>query len=160
MKQAIYPGSFDPITNGHLDIIQRAARLFGEIHISVIYNPDKTSLFTLEERLDLITRLTADMPGVVVEGFKGLLIDYAAQKSVYTIIRGLRAVSDFDYEFQMALTNRQLCPQLDTVFLMTDVRYAYLSSSLVKQVARFGGDVSTFVPELVQTALKEKFSHE
>ena len=124
--------------------------------MGVIYNPEKNPLFSLEERMDLIRTLFKDEPRVEVASFSGLLIDFARLQNVYTIIRGLRAVSDFDYEFQMAITNRHLCPKLDTVFLMTDVDYSYLSSSLVKQVARFGGDVSSFVPMEIELKLKEK----
>ncbi len=156
MQAAIYPGSFDPITNGHLDVVRRALSLVDHVVVGVIYNPAKAPLFSLEERMDLIRTLFRDEPRVEVAAFSGLLIDFARLKDVYTIIRGLRAVSDYDYEFQMAITNRHLCPKLDTVFLMTDVAYSYLSSSLVKQVARFGGDVSSFVPMEIELKLKEK----
>jgi len=156
MQAAIYPGSFDPITNGHLDVVRRALSLVNRVVVGVIYNPEKNPLFSLEERMDLIRTLFKDEPRVEVASFSGLLIDFARLQNVYTIIRGLRAVSDFDYEFQMAITNRHLCPKLDTVFLMTDVDYSYLSSSLVKQVARFGGDVSSFVPIEIELKLKEK----
>ena len=156
MQAAIYPGSFDPITNGHLDVVRRALSLVDHVVVGVIYNPAKAPLFSLEERMDLIRNLFRDEPRVEVAAFSGLLIDFARLKDVYTIIRGLRAVSDYDYEFQMAITNRHLCPKLDTVFLMTDVAYSYLSSSLVKQVARFGGDVSSFVPMEIELKLKEK----
>jgi pantetheine-phosphate adenylyltransferase len=156
MQAAIYPGSFDPITNGHLDVVRRALSLVNRVVVGVIYNPEKNPLFSLEERMDLIRTLFKDEPRVEVASFSGLLIDFARLQNVYTIIRGLRAVSDFDYEFQMAITNRHLCPKLDTVFLMTDVDYSYLSSSLVKQVARFGGDVSSFVPMEIELKLKEK----
>ena len=156
MQAAIYPGSFDPITNGHLDVVRRALSLVDHVVVGVIYNPAKAPLFSLEERMDLIRTLFRDEPRVEVAAFRGLLIDFARLKDVYTIIRGLRAVSDYDYEFQMAITNRHLCPKLDTVFLMTDVAYSYLSSSLVKQVARFGGDVSSFVPMEIELKLKEK----
>ena len=158
MKIGIYPGSFDPITNGHLDIISRAKTLFDHVIIAVIQNPSKQAVFDIQERLNLIRALVGEDASIQVEGFAGLLVDYAKQKGVYTIIRGLRAVSDFEFEFQMALTNRQLCATLDTVFLMTEAKNSYLSSSLVKQVARLGGDVSSFVPEPIAKALMEKFS--
>ncbi len=157
MKKAIYPGSFDPITNGHIDIVNRAQSLFGEIHISVIENPHKSPLFSISERITLIQQIFADRPGIYVEGFHGLLVDYAKKKHISTIIRGLRAVSDFDYEFQMALTNRHLHPEIDTVFLMTDEKYSYLSSSLVKQVAKFKGNIDSFVPISIARALQEKY---
>ncbi|MEK7298510.1 MAG: pantetheine-phosphate adenylyltransferase [Candidatus Margulisiibacteriota bacterium] len=156
MKKAIYAGSFDPITLGHVDIIRRALVLFDEVHIAILHNPLKASLFSLDERIDLV-RSAVDDGRVKVEGFRGLLADFASQKQIFTIIRGLRAVSDFDYEIQMAHTNRLLQPQLDTVFLMTDVSFSYLSSSLVKQVASFGGNISRFVPPVVGQALQEKY---
>ncbi len=156
MKKAIYAGSFDPITYGHMDIVQRAVRIFDEVHIAVIQNPDKSSLFSLEERICLIRQVFDDQPNIIIEGFQGLLIDFSKKKKIFTVVRGLRAVSDFDFEFQMALTNRSLLPTFDTVFLMTDHKYSYLSSSLVKQVAMYNGDVTQFVPPTVQTALKEK----
>lgn len=155
-KVAIYPGSFDPITNGHLDVIHRALALVDKVVIGVIYNPSKNALFSLDERVDIIQSIFKNEPRVEVDTFSGLLLDFARLKNVYTILRGLRAVSDFDYEFQMAITNRHLCPELDTVFLMTDVAYSYLSSSVVKQVAQFGGDVSSFVPREIEIKLKEK----
>ncbi len=155
MKKAIYAGSFDPITNGHLDIIKRAQSLFDQIHIAVIHNHNKKSLFSLEKRIALIKELFLDKPNIVVESFCGLLVDYARKKEIYTIIRGLRAVSDFDYEFQMALMNRKLEDKLDTVFLMTDQKYSYLSSSLVKELAISEVELTDFVPRNVEKALKE-----
>ena len=157
MKQAIYAGSFDPITNGHIDIIERAQKLFTEIHVGVIKNLDKAPLFTVEERISMIRKLFRPETGISVSGFKGLLVDFARKKKIFTIIRGLRAVSDFDYELQMALTNRKLEARLDTVFLMTDAKYSFLSSSLVRQIAAYQGDVSPFVPKIVEKTLKEKF---
>lgn len=157
MKKAIYPGSFDPITNGHIDIVNRAQTLFGEIHISVIENPSKTPLFSAIERIQFIQSIFSKRPGIFVESFQGLLVDYAKKKQIPTIIRGLRAVSDFDYEFQMALTNRHLYPEIDTVFLMTDEKYSYLSSSLVKQVAKYNGNISSFVPPEIKKALKDQY---
>jgi pantetheine-phosphate adenylyltransferase len=156
--QAIYPGSFDPITNGHIDIVKRALALVDTIVIAVIFNPSKAPSFTIEERIGMIRSVFPNEPRIQVESFTGLLVDFAKLKNIYTIIRGLRAVSDFDYEFQMAIINRRLCPTLDTLFLMTDVDYSYLSSSLVRQVARFGGDVSAFVPPEIESILKEKLA--
>mgnify|MGYP001464454011 CR=1 FL=1 len=155
-KEAIYAGSFDPITYGHIDIIKRALNIFDTVYVSVIENVDKTSLFTMEERMDII-RHSIDSDGVIVEGFQGLLVDFARKKNVFTLIRGLRAVSDFEYEFQMSLTNRHQDERIDTVFLMTDQRYSYLSSSIVKQLAKLGGDINDFVPDYVKNKLKEKF---
>ena len=155
MKKAVYPGSFDPITNGHLDIIKRAAEIFDEVCVAVISNPDKNAYFSLEERLQMLKEAAKDIKRVKVDYFDGLLVDYAKQKGFESIIRGLRAVSDFDYEFQMALTNRQMNPKIETVFLMTDYKYSYLSSSIVKQIAHFGGDVHNLVPENVAERLKK-----
>jgi pantetheine-phosphate adenylyltransferase len=157
MSKAIYAGSFDPITNGHIDIVKRAQKLFDEVTIGVIQNPDKKSLFTVDERIKLIQEVLPS--DISVEGFEGLLVEYARNKNVYTIIRGLRAVSDFDFEFQMALTNRNLDPKIDTVFLMTDVKYSYLSSSIVKQLAGLNANVSDLVQAPVEKALKEKLSN-
>ncbi len=156
MKKAIYPGSFDPITNGHIDVLRRASRVFDEVHIAVIQNPEKNSFFTIEERIEHLKNLFRDEPEIQIEGFKGLLVDYAKKKDIYTIIRGLRAVSDFDFEFQMALTNRNLESKIDTVFLMTDEKYSYLSSSLVRQLAKLHGPIAQFVPDLIEQALREK----
>ncbi|OGC07707.1 pantetheine-phosphate adenylyltransferase [candidate division WOR-1 bacterium RIFOXYD2_FULL_36_8] len=155
MKKAVYPGSFDPITNGHLDIIKRAAEIFDEVCVAVISNPDKNAYFSLEERLQMLKEAAKDIKKVKVDYFDGLLVDYAKHKGFEAIIRGLRAVSDFDYEFQMALTNRQMNPKIETVFLMTDYKYSYLSSSIVKQIAHFGGDVHNLVPENVAERLKK-----
>ena len=157
MKKAIYPGSFDPITNGHIDIIKRALPLFDEVHIVVIQNPMKTtSFFSVQERIRLIKELFKDNPAIHIEGFEGLLADFARAKNIFTIIRGLRAVSDFDFEFQMALTNRNLESKIDTIFLMTDEKYSYLSSSLVRQLALLNGPIAQFVPEIIEKALRGK----
>tara|TARA_Y100001970_G_scaffold290551_2_gene424675 strand:- start:2012 stop:2488 length:477 start_codon:yes stop_codon:yes gene_type:complete len=154
-KKALYPGSFDPITYGHLDIIKRASEIFDELTIAIVDNPDKSPLFSIEERKELIVNvIKAD--NVRIDSFKGLLVQYATDNAFQTIIRGLRAVSDFDYEFQMSLTNRRLGENIDTIFFMTDEKYSYLSSSIVKQVCRYGGDISSFVPEEVSLSLKEK----
>jgi len=156
MRKAIYPGSFDPITNGHLDIIKRASILFDEVIVSVLENSEKTSMFKTKQKLDFIKESTANIKNVSVASFQGLLVNYAEEKNVKAIIRGLRAVTDFDYEFQLALTNRQLDSNLETVFLMTDAKYSYLSSSLIRQIASLGGDISSLVPPIVQQALKKE----
>ncbi len=157
---ALYPGTFDPITNGHIDVIHRATRLFDRVIVSVLTNPAKTPLFTTEERVELISEALKrnDMASVTVESFHGLLVDYARMKKASAIVRGLRAISDFEFEFQMALVNRKLNRELITVFLMPHEKYTYLNSTIVKEVARFGGDVSQFVPENVQTALADRLS--
>ena len=157
MRKAIYPGSFDPITNGHVDIVHRALNLFEEVTIAIFKNPQKDPFFSVEERLSLTSEVFKDTPNLKVTAFSGLVTEFAEQSNIFTIIRGLRAVSDFDYEFQMALTNRRLNAKIETLFLMTDATYAYLSSSLVKQLARFNGDVSPFVPQKIEKALKNKF---
>lgn len=154
---AIYPGSFDPITNGHVDVIRRASCLFDKVIVAVLSNADKHNMFTVPERLELIKASTKDIANLEYDSFDGLLVDYAAQKKVSAIVRGLRVVSDFDYEFQMAMTNRQISPQLETVFLMTDAKYSFLSSSLVRQLAQFHGTINQFVPEVVVQALEKKF---
>ena len=157
-KTALYPGSFDPITFGHLDIIERAAKCFGKVVIAMFNNPDKNPVFTFQERKMLIQQVLKDAPyEFEIDSFTGLLANYAKSKHINTIIRGLRAVSDFDYEFQMALMNRRLNHHVDTAFFMTDEKFSYLSSSLVKQVCRFQGDISSFVPPVVAKALKEKY---
>jgi len=158
MKKAIYPGSFDPITNGHLDIVRRATTVFDKVYIAVLENPSKAPFFTLDERIRLIKKVIGKDPKIQVVGFHGLLVDLAKEKNIFTIIRGLRAVSDFEMEFQIALTNRTLHPKIDTVFLMTDFKYSYLSSSIVKQLAKYNGEIKAFVPSLVEKALKEKMA--
>lgn len=155
-RLAIYPGSFDPITHGHLDILQRALRVFDGVVIAVAQNRSKTALFSPEERADLVRQAVAGIADVEVDPFSGLLVDYVRKRGATIIVRGLRAVADFDYEFQLALMNRQLYPEVNTVFLMTDQRYLYVSSSLVKEIARLGGDISDFVPKPVSVALAKK----
>lgn len=154
---AIYPGTFDPITNGHIDIIQRAAPIFEKVIVTLAVNSDKKPLFTVEERLLMIRRAVKDMPNVEVADFSGLVVDFTHSVGGRVIIRGLRALSDFDYEFQMALTNRKLRPVIDTVYLMPDERYTYLSSSIVREVAQNGGEVGSFVPPFVKEMLMNKY---
>jgi pantetheine-phosphate adenylyltransferase len=155
MKIAVYPGSFDPVTNGHIDIIKRASKIFDFVHVAIITNPDKTPYFDIDEREAMLRSALGGMKKVKVESFDGLLVDYARSKKATVIVRGLRAVSDFDYEFQMALTNLRLCPEIETIFIMTDYKYSYLSSSLVKQVSSLKGDISGLVPEKVLKKLKD-----
>jgi pantetheine-phosphate adenylyltransferase len=156
MRIAIYPGSFDPITNGHLDVLKRAAALFDTVYIAVAHNLQKTPMFTTEERLDLIRGCTTDYKNVQMDSFDGLVVDYARKVGAEAIIRGLRAMSDFEYEFQMALMNRHLDDKIDTVFLMPHEDYTYLSSSVVRELVKFGGNVSAFVPANVLEALLNK----
>lgn len=158
MKRAIYPGSFDPVTFGHLDVIHRAARISEELIVGVLENGSKNQLFSAAERVNMLEEAARDLPNVRIKSFEGLLIDFAKQEKCQVIIRGLRAITDFEYELQMAQTNRIMDAKLDTMFLTTSLEYAYLSSSTVKEVARFGGDLSKFVPEAVAEKLKEKIS--
>ena len=160
MKAAIYPGSFDPVTNGHLDIVDRAAKLFDKLYVAVLINVDKHTLFSVEERVALLKATTAQYPNVEVVSFGGLLAQYAKDKGINVIVKGLRALSDFEYEFQMALTNKSLNPDLETVFLITSAENMYLSSSMVRQVAGFGGEVTKFVPDCVSKALNDKLKME
>ncbi|RLB41444.1 MAG: pantetheine-phosphate adenylyltransferase, partial [Deltaproteobacteria bacterium] len=145
---AIYPGTFDPITNGHLSIIKRGLKIFERLIIAILHNPQKTPLFTLEERIEMIRDSIQGIPNVEVDYFDGLLIDYALRKNATVILRGLRAMSDFEYEFQMALMNRKLNREIQSVFLMTDYKWFYTSSTIIKEAARFGGDVSGLVPDI------------
>ncbi|HAV22180.1 MAG: pantetheine-phosphate adenylyltransferase [Ignavibacteria bacterium GWA2_55_11] len=156
MKIAVYPGTFDPITNGHLDILDRAVKLFDKVVISVARNSSKSPLFTDDERLALLQKAVRQHANVEIDSFQGLLVDYARAKKATAIVRGLRVISDFEYEFQMALTNRRLHEEVETVFLMPNEKYTYLSSSIVREIARLGGDVSDFVPKVVLEALKKK----
>jgi pantetheine-phosphate adenylyltransferase len=154
---AVYPGSFDPITNGHLDLIQRGLRVFDRIIVAVATNAFKQSLFTIEERMEMIRVSLADQPKVSIDSFEGLLVHYAKRRNARVILRGLRAVTDFEYEFQLAMMNRRLEPEIETVFLMTGLRWVFLSSSILKEAAVHGGDIEGMVPEIVVRKLKEKF---
>lgn len=158
MKRAVYPGSFDPMTLGHLDVIKRAASIFDELVVVVLYNKEKSPLFSVEERVNILKTATSDLPNVKIDNYNGLLINYAAIHDIHVSVRGLRAVTDFEYELQLAQTNRQLShEQLDTVFLTTSLEYAYLSSSSVKEIAYFGGDISPCVPKFVADLIYEKY---
>lgn len=156
MRHVIYPGTFDPITNGHLDIIERATTLFDTVTIGVTTNPAKNPLFTVEERVAMIREVTRNFGSVRIDSFTGLLVDYAQRLGASAIIRGLRAISDFEYEFQMALVNRKISDGIVTVFLMPNEKYTYLNSTIVKELATFGGDVSRFVPPEVEMLIKQK----
>ena len=158
MRRAIYPGSFDPITNGHLDVVERAGKLFDEVVVAVAHNIEKEALFSLEERLELLRQTLGKKTHIRIGQFSGLLVDFAVAEQAAAVIRGLRAVSDFEFEFQMALMNRKLQGAVETIFLMPKEEYTYLSSRLVKEIARLGGDVSKFVPAVVAKALTSKFS--
>jgi pantetheine-phosphate adenylyltransferase len=156
MRTVIYPGSFDPLTNGHLDVVQRATKLFDKVVVAVAQNESKNPLFTLAERVDLVSGCVRHLPNVEADAFDGLLVDYVEKRSAQAIIRGLRAVSDFEFEFQLALMNRKLNERIETIFMMPKDTYTFLSSRIVKEIARLGGNVSEFVPPLVQKALKTK----
>lgn len=158
MKICVYPGSFDPITNGHLDIIERASGLFDKLIVGVLINTSKSPLFTVEERIHFIKESCTHLDNIEVDSFEGLLIDFMKQKNATTIIKGLRAVSDFEYEFQMALMNRKLNPKIETIFMMTNSEYSYLSSSLVKEVARFGGCIKGLIPGVVEKEIFKKYN--
>lgn len=147
MKIAVYPGSFDPVTNGHLDIIERASKTFDKVIVSILQNSSKVPMFTVEERMQLLKRVTKDLKNVEIDSFKGLLVNYMEEKNSKIIIKGLRAISDFEYEFQMALTNSKLKPEVETLFMMTSSKYSYLSSSIVKEIARLGGCLKELVPD-------------
>ena len=156
MLRAVYPGSFDPVTYGHLDIIRRSRSLADELIVGVLNNKAKTPLFSVEERVKMLEEMTKNMPGVKIVPFEGLLIDFAKEMSAGIVVRGLRAVNDFEYELQMAQTNNKLSPELETVFLTTSLEYSYLSSTIVKEVAAFGGDISQFVPGTIERRIQEK----
>jgi pantetheine-phosphate adenylyltransferase len=159
LRKAIYPGSFDPITNGHLDIIERAAKIFDEIIVAALHNDDKRHLFPVEERLRILRESLTHIPNVSLRTFDGLLVNFATECGTNLVIRGLRMVSDFDYEFQMTLTNRQLKSDLETVFLMTDAAYSFLSSSVARQIAGYHGKIEHLVPPASARALRQKFEN-
>ena len=160
MRKAIYPGSFDPVTLGHLDIITRSAKLVDHLIVGVLNNSSKTPLFSVDERVNMLKEVTKDLDNVEIMSFSGLLVDFAREHNVSTIIRGLRAVTDFEYELAMSQTNRVAAPEIDTVFLTTGLKYAYLSSSIVKEMAMYGGDISHFVPEAVIKEVYKKYGIE
>ncbi|MDD2679284.1 MAG: pantetheine-phosphate adenylyltransferase [Candidatus Omnitrophica bacterium] len=155
-QAAIYPGTFDPVTYGHIDLIKRAQEIFSEVIVAVAANPQKKPLFPVKERVAMLKKATADLKGVEVVDFDGLVVDYAHKRKAKVLIRGLRMLSDFEYEFQMALTNRKLSADVETIFLMPHESYSYLSSKLLKEAASLGADLSSFVPDFVEKALKEK----
>ncbi len=156
MKIAICPGSFDPVTLGHLDIISRASGLFDKVIVAVLCNMEKNPSFTVEERMEFLRQVTAKYDNVEVDSFQGLLVDYAREKGAVAVVKGLRAVSDFEYEFQMSMINKKLYPDVETVYLNTSQDYMYLSSSVVKQIASFGGDISNFVPEAIHDKIVDR----
>lgn len=156
MRVAVYPGSFDPLTNGHLDIIERSSKVFDKIVVGVLNNPNKNPMFSVKERIAMIESVTKHLGNVEVDGFEGLLVDFAKAKKATVIVKGLRTVADFEYEFQMALLNKALNPEYETMFLMTDTKYSYISSSMVKELAGFKGDLTGLVPEEIINKIKEK----
>ena len=158
MVTAVYPGSFDPLTLGHLDIIERSARIVDELVVGVLNNSAKNSLFSLDERVSMIKEMTDSMPNVTVTSFNGLLVDYMREIDATIIVRGLRAVTDFEYELQMSQTNQKLDPNIETMFLTTSIEYSYLSSTTVREIAAFGGDLTQFVPEAVALELEKKMN--
>ena len=157
MSKALYPGSFDPVTNGHLDVIRRGLRIFDELIIAVADNPAKHVTFTKEERVELLQKVTKEIKNVEVTSFDGLVVDYTHKMKVSVILRGIRTISDFEYEYQMALTNRTFADDIETVFVMTHEEYSFVSSRLIKEAVSMGGDVSSFVPKVVEQSLRRKF---
>ncbi len=156
MKIAIVPGSFDPVTNGHIDIIKRTAELFDEVYVAILVNSSKKPLFSVEERIELLKHVTRDIENVKIESFSGLLVDFAKAKKANCIVKGLRAVSDYEYEVQMALTNKQIAPEIETLFIPTSGLYSYLSSSIVKEIAKYGGDLSQMLPNEIIEVIQNK----
>jgi pantetheine-phosphate adenylyltransferase len=157
MRTAVYPGSFDPITNGHLDIIRRGTRLFDRVIVAILENEEKAPLFPLDERIEMIREVTSDLPSVEIQSFSGLLVNFVQKVDAAAVVRGIRAVSDFEYEFQMALMNRELAPDAETIFMMPAVEYSYVSSRLIKEVFRLGGAIDRLVPPLVLQRLADRF---
>ena len=158
MKTAVYPGSFDPVTLGHLDIIERSARMSDQLIIGVLNNNSKTPLFSVQERVNMLKEITTDLGNVEVKAFAGLLIDFVRANQADVVVRGLRAVTDFEYELQLAQTNRVIAPEVDTIFLTTNLKYSYLSSSIVKEIAFYDGDISAFVPASVAECIRRKMA--
>lgn len=156
MNIAIYPGSFDPVTNGHLDIIERTAATFDKVIVAILINSSKTPTFSIEEKIDMLKRATAHIPNVEIEFFDGLLVDFVRKKNAKVIVKGLRAISDFEYEFQMAMLNKSVAPDIETLFMMTSNKYSYLSSSIVKELGRLGASVEEYVPEAIIDNVIEK----
>ncbi|MDW7729874.1 MAG: pantetheine-phosphate adenylyltransferase [Bacillota bacterium] len=157
MTRAIYPGSFDPVTKGHLDIIIRSSKIMEHLTVTVLENPRKVATYDIDQRIEMLKMVTEPYPNVDVDYFEGLLIDYARQKEIGILIKGLRAISDFEFEFQMALVNQKLDPSIETLFMMTNSKYSYLSSSIVKEIASFGGDISSLVPQEVHDIIEAKY---
>ncbi|MFH5183076.1 pantetheine-phosphate adenylyltransferase [Paenibacillus sp. TAB 01] len=160
VKIAVYPGSFDPVTNGHLDIIHRASKVFDKLVVAVLNNTSKNPLFSLEERVELLRQVTSDLPNVEIDSFRDLLVNYMRQKNAHLIVRGLRAVTDFEYELQLASMNRKLDDKIETFFMTSTPQYSYLSSSIVKEIARFHGPVGDLVPDEIERALRAKYGSE
>lgn len=158
MNIAIYPGSFDPVTNGHLDIIERTSKIFDKVTVAILVNSSKTPTFTIEEKISMLKKATAHIPNVEIEFFDGLLVNYVKSKGAHVIVKGLRAISDFEYEFQMAMLNKSVEPEIETLFMMTNNKYSYLSSSIVKELGRLGADLTDLVPEVIMDDIITKLT--